>query len=84
MFLLVFVLRTQSYFINIAFTVYQVGNRSLGYDNLDEVRDRLRDIAPNLTRYGDVEQANFFDVSAAMLKVFFDYSYHFLPFTLLP
>jgi len=46
----------------------QVGNRSLGYDNLDEVRDRLRDIAPNLTRYGDVEQANFFDVSAAMLK----------------
>eukprot|EP00112_Aurelia_sp_Birch-Aquarium-sp1_P000914 Seg109.4 transcript_id=Seg109.4/GoldUCD/mRNA.D3Y31 product="NADH-ubiquinone oxidoreductase 75 kDa subunit mitochondrial" protein_id=Seg109.4/GoldUCD/D3Y31 len=46
----------------------EIGNRSLPYDNADEIRDRLRDVSPNLTRYGDVEEANFFSVSTAMYK----------------
>lgn len=32
----------------------------LPYDNLNEIRDRLEDVAPHLTRYGHAEDANFF------------------------
>ncbi|KAK5641905.1 hypothetical protein RI129_010452 [Pyrocoelia pectoralis] len=36
-----------------------VGER-LPYDNLDQIRCRLDEIAPHLTRYGNVENANYF------------------------
>ncbi|KAG0711003.1 NADH-ubiquinone oxidoreductase subunit, mitochondrial [Chionoecetes opilio] len=44
----------------------------LPYDNLAEVRDRLAELSPNLTRYGDVEEANYFaQASALAQKAFF-------------
>lgn len=36
----------------------------LPYDNLDEIRCRLEQVAPNLTRYGIAEEANFFKIAA--------------------
>jgi len=38
----------------------EISGHTLPYDSLSEIRQRLTDIAPNLTRYGDVESANFF------------------------
>ncbi|XP_012271285.1 NADH-ubiquinone oxidoreductase 75 kDa subunit, mitochondrial [Orussus abietinus] len=32
----------------------------LPYDNINEVRDRLEEVAPHLVRYGEVEASNFF------------------------
>lgn len=32
----------------------------LGYDRLQEVRERLSEVSPNLTKYGDAEDANYF------------------------
>ncbi|KAM3854453.1 NADH-ubiquinone oxidoreductase 75 kDa subunit, mitochondrial isoform 3-T4 [Vipera latastei] len=33
---------------------------TLPYDNLDQVRRRLEEVSPNLVRYDDVEEANYF------------------------
>jgi len=33
---------------------------TLPYDTLNEIRDRLTEVSPNLTRYGDIEEANYF------------------------
>jgi NADH dehydrogenase (ubiquinone) Fe-S protein 1 len=38
----------------------------LPYDSLQEVRARLNQVAPNLTRYGLVEEANFFAQAAEL------------------
>eukprot|EP00794_Sanderia_malayensis_P003367 gene3367-3856_t len=46
----------------------EVGNHPLPYDNLSEVRCRLMDVSPNLTRYGNVEEANFFSVTSEVYK----------------
>lgn len=40
----------------------------LPYDNLDELRARLEDVAPHLVRYGRLEAANFFSIADALLK----------------
>ncbi|XP_043931795.1 NADH-ubiquinone oxidoreductase 75 kDa subunit, mitochondrial [Protopterus annectens] len=32
----------------------------LPYDNLDQIRNRLEEVSPNLVRYNDVEEANYF------------------------
>ncbi|TNN52601.1 NADH-ubiquinone oxidoreductase subunit, mitochondrial [Liparis tanakae] len=45
--------------------VSEVGERHLAgvtlpYDSLDEVRSRLAEVSPNLVRYDDVEEANYF------------------------
>ncbi len=37
---------------------------TLPYDTLQQVRTRLSEVSPNLTRYGLVEEANFFKESA--------------------
>jgi len=42
----------------------EIAGESLPYDSLAEIRGRLAEIAPNLTRYGDVEGANFFAQAA--------------------
>lgn len=47
----------------------EILGQKLPYDNLEEVRDRLEDIAPHLTKYGDVEEANFFKQAAELAKV---------------
>jgi len=44
----------------------EVADYTLPYDTLAEVRVRMTEIAPHLTRYGDVESANFFAQSAAL------------------
>jgi len=33
---------------------------TLPYDNVQEIRDRMTDISPNLTKYEEVEEANYF------------------------
>ena len=38
---------------------------TLPYDTLQDIRGRLNEVAPNLTRYGLVEEANFFKESLA-------------------
>ncbi|XP_056634252.1 NADH-ubiquinone oxidoreductase 75 kDa subunit, mitochondrial [Diorhabda sublineata] len=40
----------------------------LPYDNLNEIRDRLEEVAPHLTRYGYVEGANYFNQAAQLAK----------------
>ncbi|KAK2147622.1 hypothetical protein LSH36_544g05042 [Paralvinella palmiformis] len=41
---------------------------TLPYDDLNEVRERLEEVSPNLTRYGDVEEANYFKQSEELAK----------------
>ncbi len=45
--------------------ISEVIGETLPYDTLTEIRARLSEVAPNLTRYGLVEEANFFKESAA-------------------
>ncbi len=47
----------------------EVAGQTLPYDELQEIRNRLTQVSPNLTRYGDVEEANFFAQGEAMAKV---------------
>lgn len=42
---------------------------SLPYDTIDEVRDRLEEVSPNLVRYDDVEEANYFKQANELSKV---------------
>ncbi len=41
----------------------------LPYDGLSEVRHRLGEVSPNLVRYGDVEEANYFKQAQELSKV---------------
>ena len=45
---------------------FQVLGETLPYDTIQELRVRLNQVAPNLTRYGLVEEANFFAQAAEM------------------
>lgn len=45
-----------------------VGAR-LPYDNLTQLRRRMGEISPNLTRYGDVEEANYFKQAVELAKL---------------
>uniref|UniRef100_A0A0P4WLN3 NADH-ubiquinone oxidoreductase 75 kDa subunit, mitochondrial n=1 Tax=Scylla olivacea TaxID=85551 RepID=A0A0P4WLN3_SCYOL len=47
----------------------EVVGAQLPYDNLAEVRDRLTEVSPNLTRYGDVEEANYFAQASALAQL---------------
>lgn len=38
----------------------------LPYDSLHEIRRRMSEISPNLTKYGDVEDANYFQQAAQL------------------
>lgn len=46
----------------------------LPYDTLNEIRDRLTDVCPSMTRYGDLEQANFLAQASDLAKVLSTYS----------
>lgn len=48
---------------------FQISGNTLPYDNLDEIRRRLSEVSPNLTRYGDVEEANFFSLALGLMQV---------------
>lgn len=47
----------------------------LPYDNLKEVRARMEEVAPNLIRYGHVEEANYFAQATALAKVTFTHTH---------
>ncbi|RXG61011.1 hypothetical protein Avbf_14183 [Armadillidium vulgare] len=47
----------------------EVAGVFLPYENLDEVRDRMTEISPNLTRYGELEEANYFSQAAELAKL---------------
>lgn len=41
---------------------------SLNYSNLDEIRNRIDQVAPNLTRLNTIEEANYFKQNVELLK----------------
>lgn len=41
----------------------------LPYETLDEVRNRLAEVSPNLVRYDEVEEANYSKQVAELFKV---------------
>lgn len=47
----------------------EVVGAKLPYDNLDQIRYRLEEVAPHLTRYGSVENANFFSQAGELASV---------------
>lgn len=49
--------------------VFQFVGVKLPYDTLNEVRDRLTDVCPSITRYGDLEQANYLAQASDLAKV---------------
>lgn len=46
----------------------EVAGYKLPYDNLGEIRERMNEIAPHLTRYGSVEDSNFLEQSSSLYK----------------
>uniref|UniRef100_A0A8C5C2R7 NADH-ubiquinone oxidoreductase 75 kDa subunit, mitochondrial n=1 Tax=Gadus morhua TaxID=8049 RepID=A0A8C5C2R7_GADMO len=48
--------------------VSELAGVTLPYDTLDEVRDRLEECAPNLVRYDDIEEANYFQQAYELFK----------------
>ncbi|KAF0291374.1 NADH-ubiquinone oxidoreductase subunit, mitochondrial [Amphibalanus amphitrite] len=46
----------------------EVVGEGLPYDTLAELRRRMTEISPNLTRYGDVEETNYFAQAAELAK----------------
>jgi len=47
----------------------EVVGKKLGYDTLNEIRHRLTEVSPNLTRYGDVEDANYFSQAHTLTQM---------------
>jgi len=48
--------------------ISEVLGEKLPYDKISEVRTRMAQVAPNLTRYGNVEEANYFNLAASMAQ----------------
>lgn len=49
--------------------ISELAGITLPYDDLDAVRARLQEVSPNLVRYDDVEEANYFKQSAELAKL---------------
>ncbi|KAJ6665348.1 hypothetical protein lerEdw1_004397 [Lerista edwardsae] len=49
--------------------VSELAGMTLPYDTLDQVRSRLEEVSPNLVRYDDVEEANYFSQANELSKV---------------
>lgn len=47
----------------------EVVGTALPYDNLDEIRSRMEDVAPHLVRYGRMEVNNFYAQAEQLVKV---------------
>ncbi|XP_063227518.1 NADH-ubiquinone oxidoreductase 75 kDa subunit, mitochondrial [Bacillus rossius redtenbacheri] len=47
----------------------EIVGKSLPYDTLQEIRDRLAEVSPSITRYGDVEEANYFKQAMELSKL---------------
>ena len=48
---------------------FQLAGLTLPYDRLAEVRARLTEVSPNLTKYGDAEDANYFKQAQELSQV---------------
>lgn len=48
---------------------FQITGYTLPYDELSEVRERLKEISPNLLEYDDLQPANFFALAEKLMKV---------------
>lgn len=49
--------------------ISEVSGQPLPYDNLNELRNRMEDIAPHLVRHGQLEENNFYAQAEALIKV---------------
>ncbi|KAM9380313.1 NADH-ubiquinone oxidoreductase 75 kDa subunit, mitochondrial isoform 1-T2 [Phaethornis superciliosus] len=49
--------------------VSELAGMTLPYENLDEIRKRLEEVSPNLVRYDDVEEANYFSQANELSKL---------------
>ncbi|MEE6490248.1 hypothetical protein FKM82_015814 [Ascaphus truei] len=49
--------------------ISELAGVTLPYDDHDEVRKRLQEVSPNLVRYNDVEEANYFKQAAELSKL---------------
>jgi len=67
------------YCIKHVIVILQIAGETLPYNNLEEIRRRLTEVSPNLTRYGDVEKANFFSLAQQLIQVMFDHNLQFKP-----
>lgn len=47
----------------------QIAGKALPYDTIQQMRRRMMDVAPHLTRYGDVEDANYVKQTEEFAKV---------------
>ncbi|ERE84615.1 NADH-ubiquinone oxidoreductase subunit [Cricetulus griseus] len=47
----------------------EIAGLTLPYDTLDQVRNRLEEVSPNLVRYDDVEGANYFQQATELAKL---------------
>ncbi|XP_069978159.1 NADH-ubiquinone oxidoreductase 75 kDa subunit, mitochondrial [Penaeus vannamei] len=47
----------------------EIVGATLPYDTLNEVRHRMAEVSPNLVRYGDVEEANYFAQASALAEL---------------
>ena len=62
---------------NVALCIYsmrqlflsQIVGFTLPYDELTELRERINEVAPHLTRYDHIEPANFFALIQKLMKV---------------
>lgn len=50
---------------------------TLPYDSLEEVQTRLAEVSPNLVRYDDVEEANYFKQANELAKVLMQSLLHY-------
>lgn len=55
----------------------EVVGAKLPYDNLDELRNRMEDIAPHLVRYGSMEANNFYAQAEQLVKVWLSTVFNF-------
>ncbi|XP_076361092.1 NADH dehydrogenase (ubiquinone) 75 kDa subunit [Tachypleus tridentatus] len=46
----------------------EIMGQKLHYDSLEEIRQRLEEIAPHLTKFGNVEEANYFAQGSELFK----------------
>lgn len=56
-------------FVSVLFLSSKLAGVPLPYDTVDEVRDRLAEVSPNLVRYDNVEEANYFKQANELSKV---------------
>jgi NADH dehydrogenase (ubiquinone) Fe-S protein 1 len=47
----------------------EIAGNPLPYDNLEELRGRMFEISPNLVKYGDVEDANYFKQASELAQL---------------